>query len=64
VIFDVIYDPWPTPLAAAAERAGAIVLNGLDLLVHQAVGQLELMTCRTVPAEVLMAAGRAALVGS
>jgi shikimate dehydrogenase len=64
VVFDVIYDPWPTPLAAAAERAGAIVLNGLDLLVHQAVGQLELMTGRTVPAEVLMAAGRAALVGS
>lgn len=56
VIFDVIYDPWPTPLAQAADRAGRTVLNGLDLLVHQAIGQLHLMTGHTVPAQVLYAA--------
>lgn len=61
VIFDVIYDPWPTALATAAERAGRTVLNGLDLLVHQAVGQLELMTGHTVPAPLLLAAARSAL---
>lgn len=53
VIFDVIYDPWPTALAAAAEQTGRTVLNGLDLLVHQAIGQIELMTGHTVPAELL-----------
>lgn len=63
VIFDVIYDPWPTALAVAADRAGRTVINGLDLLVHQAVGQLELMTGRTVPYELLLDAGRAALSG-
>jgi shikimate dehydrogenase len=60
VIFDVIYDPWPTALAAAGEAAGRTVLNGLDLLVHQAIGQLELMTGRTVPADLLLRAAQAA----
>lgn len=63
VIFDVIYDPWPTALAAAAQRAGRTVINGLDLLVHQAVGQIELMTGRTVGYQLLLDAGRRALDG-
>ena len=37
VVFDVVYDPWPTPLAAAAAAAGRTLVGGLDLLVHQAV---------------------------
>ncbi|MET1006998.1 MAG: shikimate dehydrogenase [Propionibacteriaceae bacterium] len=61
VIFDAIYDPWPTALAEAAERAGRTVINGLDLLVGQAVLQIELMTGGQVPAAVLLAAGRAEL---
>lgn len=61
VIFDAIYDPWPTPLAQAAARAGRTVVNGLDLLVGQALGQIELMTGRLVDPSVLRAAGRAAL---
>jgi shikimate dehydrogenase len=61
VVFDAIYDPWPTPLAVAAERAGRTVLSGLDLLVGQAVLQIELMTGHRVPAELLRSVGRAAL---
>ena len=61
LVFDVIYEPWPTALATAAQEAGASVINGLDLLVGQALGQIELMTGRTVAAEVLYRAGRAAL---
>jgi shikimate 5-dehydrogenase len=34
------------------------VISGLDLLVHQAVGQLKLMTGHQVPARVLYAAIR------
>lgn len=60
-VFDVIYHPWPTPLAQAAVARDRVVLNGLDLLVHQAVGQIALMTERAVPAAVLYRAGRAAL---
>ena len=61
VVFDVVYDPWPTPLAEAAAARGRTVLNGLDLLVGQAVLQVELMTGHRVAAEVLQAAGREAL---
>ncbi|GAB3659655.1 shikimate dehydrogenase family protein [Glycomyces tarimensis] len=39
VLFDVLYDPWPTPLAAQAESEGAKVLDGLGLLLAQAVRQ-------------------------
>jgi len=44
IVFDVIYDPWPTPLAAAAAAAGCTVISGLDLLLAQAVGQFEQFT--------------------
>jgi shikimate dehydrogenase len=60
-LFDLVYAPWPTPLAAAAHRAGVQVLGGLDLLVHQAVGQVLLMTGRQIDVAVLRTAGEAAL---
>jgi shikimate dehydrogenase len=44
VLFDAVYDPWPTPLAAAATAAGCRVVSGLDLLLTQAVRQFELYT--------------------
>ncbi len=61
-VFDVVYDPWPTPLAARARATGRPLVSGLDLLVHQAVLQLRLMTGRDdVPLEVLRTAGKSAL---
>ena len=63
-VFDVVYDPWPTALAQAAADRGRTVLNGLDLLVHQAALQVELMTGSTVPVEILYDAGHAALVAN
>jgi shikimate dehydrogenase len=56
LIVDVIYDPWPTVLAMTAQGAGCTVVSGRDLLVGQAGLQIELMTGRSVPAEVLYAA--------
>jgi shikimate dehydrogenase len=56
LIVDVIYDPWPTVLAMTAQRAGCTVISGRDLLVGQAGLQIELMTGRSVPPEVLYAA--------
>jgi shikimate dehydrogenase len=44
VLFDAIYDPWPTPLAAAAATHGVRVASGLDLLLAQALGQFEQFT--------------------
>ncbi|MEX2984968.1 shikimate dehydrogenase [Streptomyces sp. C36] len=61
-LFDVLYDPWPTPLAAAWAARGGTVLGGLDLLVHQAVLQVEQMTGRAPgPLAAMRAAGEAAL---
>ncbi|MFF1905804.1 shikimate dehydrogenase [Kitasatospora sp. NPDC058218] len=61
-LFDVLYHPWPTALAAACAERGAAVLGGLDLLVHQAVLQNERFTGRTPgPLEAIRAAGEAAL---
>jgi shikimate dehydrogenase len=63
-LFDVLYHPWPTPLAAAWTEHGGTVLGGLDLLVHQAVLQVELMTGRSpAPLAAMRAAGEAALAG-
>ncbi len=59
-VFDVIYHPWPTPLAQAGQRIGVPVISGLDLLVHQARVQFELFTGHTVAAEPLLLAVRAA----
>ncbi|MEW2388152.1 shikimate dehydrogenase [Streptomyces venezuelae] len=43
-LFDVLYNPWPTELAARWSAYGGAVVSGLDLLVHQAVLQVEQMT--------------------
>ena len=42
--------------ASAAERAGCTVVGGLDLLIGQALLQIELMTGRAVTADLLYAA--------
>ncbi|HEY3976538.1 MAG TPA: shikimate dehydrogenase [Streptosporangiaceae bacterium] len=60
-VVDVVYYPWPTRLAAAAEQAGVAVAGGFELLLHQATGQVRLMTGRDAPAAAMRAAGRAAL---
>ena len=59
-LVDVIYDPWPTDIARAAEAGGHPVANGLYVLAHQAVRQIELVTGKRPDAEVLLAAAEAA----
>jgi len=62
VVFDVLYDPWPTPLARAATTDGRTVVGGLDLLLWQAVDQVRAMTGRfDVPVAAMRAAGEAGL---
>jgi shikimate dehydrogenase len=65
VVFEVLYDPWPTPLAASvtatSSASGRVLVGGLDLLVHQAVLQFELFTGVEGPLSAMRAAGEAAL---
>ena len=63
VVFEVLYDPWPTPLAVAATDAGRALVSGLDLLVHQAALQVRLMTGQEPTVATLRAAGERALLG-
>jgi len=61
-LFDVLYDPWPTDLAARWSGYGGAVVGGLDLLVHQAVLQVEQMTGRSpAPLDAMRKAGEHAL---
>jgi len=49
VLLDAVYDPWPTPLAAAVAAAGGRVINGLQMLLHQAFAQVEQFTGLPAP---------------
>jgi shikimate dehydrogenase len=60
VLLDAIYDPWPTPLAAAVEAEGGRVISGLQMLLHQAYAQVEQFTGLPAPKEAM----RAALTGA
>ncbi|MFR9750214.1 shikimate dehydrogenase [Nocardia sp. 004] len=56
VVLDAIYDPWPTPLAQAVERAGHTVVSGLQMLLNQAYGQVEQFTGQQAPRAEMAAA--------
>ncbi|WP_369803372.1 shikimate dehydrogenase [Mycobacterium sp. E2699] len=58
VLLDAVYDPWPTPLAAAVAAAGGRVINGLQMLLHQAFAQVEQFTGLPAPREAMEAALR------
>ncbi|MGW5054640.1 shikimate dehydrogenase [Actinokineospora sp. NPDC004072] len=59
-VLDVIYHPWPTPLAEA--RDGKLA-TGLDMLLHQAFGQVEQFTGKEAPRREMRDALRAATGG-
>lgn len=60
-LLDVVYADWPTPLARAAAGAGATVVSGLEMLVHQAAEQFRIFTGVDAPLAAMQDAGRAAL---
>jgi shikimate dehydrogenase len=62
-LLDVVYRPWPTPLAQAAGRAGAVTVSGASMLLLQAARQVELMTGSAAPVAAMRAALLAAAPG-
>jgi len=42
-LFESLYSPWPTKLLAQWQKTGGKYIDGLDLLVEQGIGQIELM---------------------
>lgn len=61
LVVDLIYSPAVTPLIEAARRRGAVAVNGLGMLIHQAAHQFRLWTGEEAPLEAMSAAGLAAL---
>ena len=56
VVVDLIYDPVVTPLIEAARRQGAVAVNGLGMLLHQAAVAFRLWTGQDAPVEAMSAA--------
>jgi shikimate dehydrogenase len=56
VLLDAVYDPWPTPLAAAVAAAGGRVISGVQMLLHQAFAQVEQFTGLPAPREAMTCA--------
>jgi shikimate dehydrogenase len=48
-VLDVIYHPWPTALSEAVAARGGRLATGLDMLLHQAFGQVEQFTGEAAP---------------
>jgi shikimate dehydrogenase len=62
-VLDVIYHPWPTPLASAVEAHGGTLATGLDMLLHQSFGQVEQFTGLPAPREAMRKALRSVTGG-
>jgi shikimate 5-dehydrogenase len=49
IVYDIVYNPIETRLLREAATAGAQTLNGLEMLIGQAVGQFEIWTDGDAP---------------
>jgi shikimate dehydrogenase len=60
-VFDLVYNPAPTPLVAAAQARGAKAVGGLGMLVFQAAEQFRVWTGKEPDVAVMLEAARDAL---
>jgi shikimate dehydrogenase len=56
IVADLVYHPLVTPLLAAARRRGAVAVNGVGMLLHQAAIAFRLWTGEDAPLEAMSAA--------
>ena len=68
ILFESLYDPWPTSLVSHWRRSGGRVVGGLELLVEQGIEQLKLfapqldLSDKSKIRRVMLSAGRAELI--
>ena len=53
VVMDIVYSPLKTRLLEEAEARGAEVIDGLRMLLHQALAQFEFWTGKSAPKQVM-----------
>jgi len=63
LVYDVVYNPWPTPLLKLAQKAGANTLGGLPMLVYQGAASFKLWIGREAPVDIMLTKAREALTG-
>jgi 3-dehydroquinate dehydratase / shikimate dehydrogenase len=56
VVFDMVYDPLVTPFLRDAEAAGCATIDGLEMLISQAVAQFESWTGLAAPVQEMKSA--------
>ena len=63
LVYDVVYNPWLTPLLRLAQKAGANILGGLPMLVYQGAASFKLWTGKEAPLDIMFANAKEALTG-
>jgi shikimate dehydrogenase len=52
-VMDIVYNPLNTRLLQDAQAAGCRTIQGIEMFLHQAVGQFELWTGESAPVDVM-----------
>jgi shikimate dehydrogenase len=63
LVYDVVYNPWLTPLLKLARKAGANILGGLPMLVYQGAASFKLWTEKEAPVDIMFSKAKEALTG-
>jgi shikimate dehydrogenase len=63
LVYDVVYNPWLTPLLRLAQKAGANILGGLPMLVYQGAASFKLWTGREAPVDIMFNKAKEILTG-
>lgn len=63
LVYDLVYNPWPTPLLKLAQKAGADILGGLPMLVYQGAASFKLWTGRQAPVDIMFSKAKEILTG-
>jgi shikimate dehydrogenase len=63
LVYDVVYNPWLTPLLRLAQKAGANILGGLPMLVYQGAASFKLWTDKEAPVDIMFDKAKEILTG-
>ena len=63
LVYDLVYNPWPTPLLRLAQKAGANILGGLPMLVYQGAASFKLWTGKEAPVDIMFNNAKETLTG-
>ena len=63
LVYDLVYNPWLTPLLRLAQKAGSNILGGLPMLVYQGAASFKLWTGREAPVDIMFNKAKEILTG-